>query len=117
MKLPFVLLGFASVASVGSLLFATGCATSAADDIDSGTTIVDAGGNKDAGKDAAKDTSTVQDSSGPVCVPSCALDTDCQNSCAAPQQGIYCCDIATSLCYVSSEQFCPEPVDASGIDP
>lgn len=89
------------------------CATSAADDIDSGTPTTD--GGKDAAKDSGKDSG--KDGGGQVCVPSCTLDTDCQNSCAPPSSGIYCCDIATSLCYVSSDSTCPVPKDGGGIDP
>ena len=106
MRLPFVLFALAPIA-----LF--GCATSGVDDIDSGTG-VDAG-KVDASKDGAKDTG--KDTSGPVCVPSCSQDTECQNSCAAPQSGIWCCDMATSLCYNSSDQSCPAPQDGGGVDP
>ncbi len=109
MKLPYALFVLAPV------VFSFGCATSAAEDIDSGTP-VDSGlkdAAKDAPKDSAKDTGPTQ-----VCVPSCSADQDCQNSCATPPSGIYCCDIATSLCYVSSDQTCPAPSDGgSNIDP
>ena len=104
-RLPFVFCMLAPLA-LGA------CATSAADDIDSGTPAVD--GGKDGAKDAAKD---AKDSGGQVCVPSCTIDSDCQNSCAPPQSGIYCCDIATSLCYVSSDQPCPVPQDGGNVDP
>jgi hypothetical protein len=109
-KLPFVLIVLAPIAS-----FTLGCATSAADDIDSGSPTADSG-VKDGAKDA-KDSSSPKDSGGQVCVPSCTIDTDCQNSCAPPSSGIYCCDIATSLCYVSSDQICPVPQDGGNIDP
>ena len=48
-----------------------------------------------------------------VCAPSCATDSDCQNSCPATSQGTACCDTLTSTCFPTTASICPMPVDMS----
>jgi hypothetical protein len=40
------------------------------------------------------------------CASTCATDTQCQSSCEQPTSGIYCCDTANSMCYLSSQSEC-----------
>jgi hypothetical protein len=55
------------------------------------------------------------DSNGGGCSITCGGDLECQNSCPATSMGIYCCDKATSMCYVSPGTMCPAPVDSGGM--
>jgi hypothetical protein len=43
------------------------------------------------------------------CAPTCKTDSDCTNSCPALAGGIQCCDLETSLCFVSKTAACPKP--------
>ena len=45
------------------------------------------------------------------CVPSCKLDSDCQNSCPALAGGVQCCDTKSGACFGSKTAACPAPVD------
>ncbi len=87
------------------------CATSAGTD----DTALDAGKPVDSGK-IGQDGNVNQDSggqdAGDTCVPTCATDLDCQDSCQAPSIGISCCDTATSTCYTDNSGQCPADYDA-----
>jgi hypothetical protein len=48
-----------------------------------------------------------------VCVSSCSVDTDCQNSCPSPSAGTSCCDTTSGTCYTSAQSICPAPPDMS----
>lgn len=85
------------------------CATSAGVDISS-----DAGPTGDSGK---ADTGVKADGGNPqqeagACVPTCATDLDCQDSCPAPSLGISCCDTSTGTCYTDNSGQCPSDYDA-----
>lgn len=45
------------------------------------------------------------------CVPQCASDADCQNSCPAVSTGANCCDTSIGICYVGTASVCPVPTD------
>ena len=51
------------------------------------------------------------DSGGPakVCVQGCTTDNECQSSCPAAPNGIYCCDVKSGICYAPAESTCPAP--------
>jgi hypothetical protein len=76
-----------------------------------------ANGTGDAGPpDAAKISAT--DSGGSTfetsapekkCMSGCTTDSDCQNSCPAAPNGIYCCDVKSGICYAPAEATCPDP--------
>jgi hypothetical protein len=44
---------------------------------------------------------------GSGCAPQCNIDADCMNTCSPQPGATYCCDTATSKCYVSSHSTCP----------
>ncbi len=95
-----------------SLLALNGCAASSAIDDggvdEDGGILPDGAGNKDAGN---KET-------GPnACVAlQCTSDVDCQNTCPPVQNGVECCDTATSQCYAYAQTSCPAPVPEAGTD-
>lgn len=78
----------------------------------------DAGGVKDAAKDAAKPDGGVAVEAGPVCTETCASDLDCQNSCpAVVNNGISCCDLGTFKCFPVADSVCPAPVEQDSGQP
>jgi hypothetical protein len=46
-----------------------------------------------------------------MCVSMCTVDTDCQNSCPSPSNGVSCCDTTSGQCYTSAQSVCPAPPD------
>lgn len=98
------------------LLAATGCATSGDVDIDGGSDLDSAAKPDVAPK---PDSGPTKPDSGPPqqCVPSCASDTDCQNSCPQVPNGLNCCDTSTGICYQYADTTCPAPVVSdAGLD-
>ncbi|NOU34027.1 MAG: hypothetical protein HOO96_39550 [Polyangiaceae bacterium] len=45
-----------------------------------------------------------------ACVPTCALDAECQSSCPAIPSAVYCCDL-TNVCYRTGGAKCPARPD------
>ena len=45
-----------------------------------------------------------------ACVPTCALDAECQSSCPAIPSAVYCCDL-TNVCYRTGAAKCPARPD------
>ena len=54
---------------------------------------------------------------GKTCVTKCTADTECQNSCPAQQNTIFCCDVKTGSCYGAKQTVCPSPTDDDGGGP
>ncbi len=73
---------------------------------DDGGTTVDGGGNdggpKDSGSDAPKDTGA----DAKVCVSTCEIDSDCQNSCPTIPNAIACCDQTSFACTFQAGSVC-----------
>lgn len=92
---------------VGLGLMVMSCNSSSTDDTqdsgppDSGT--VDSG-VRDAGTDA-----------GPMCVPACTADIECQNSCPANPAGANCCDQMMGTCYAAVTPTCPSSSTDGGM--
>lgn len=82
-----------------------GCGTSSPA-ADAGADAGDAG-SRDAGpRDAGAN-------DGGMCVPTCTIDIECQNSCPSNPAGANCCDAMLGVCYAAVTPSCPV-VDSDG---
>jgi hypothetical protein len=56
------------------------------------------------------------DDSSDTCTTSCNSDSDCQNSCAPPQNGgVECCDQSSHTCFANQSGVCSDATD-SGVE-
>jgi hypothetical protein len=70
--------------------------------------------------DTAQTTTTppAQPKDASTCKPHCATNSDCQTSCgAAPEAGVYCCDVPTGVCHAFQGSACQTPASDSGVGP
>jgi hypothetical protein len=53
-----------------------------------------------------------------LCAPVCAVDLDCQSTCAPPTAGdSNCCDVPSGTCFVSAGAVCPMSTTDGGMGP
>jgi hypothetical protein len=52
-----------------------------------------------------------------VCIAHCAVDSDCQLTCAPVSSGSNCCDVPSGICFVSVDPVCPVSSTDGGMGP